>query len=99
MKWFDNWFAKKCRQAWDNSRNEKRGLIDITEVSPNSSHGRINSHGMNFTIHRADGGYIIEQRTFQKKTEHYDNHLHIVTDDKDLGQELAKIITFTNLRT
>ena len=94
MKWLYRWLGNKIKD----SQSEKL-MRDMTEVALNSPNSRVNSHGMNFSIYRADGGYIIEQRTFHKKTGQYDNHLHIVTDDKDLGEELAKIITFSNLRS
>jgi len=24
MKWFDNWFAKKCKEAWESAQNEEK---------------------------------------------------------------------------
>jgi len=96
MKRFYRWLGRKIRKVLNEDIKEIKAVDMIT--SETKSHG-IGGHGMNFTIHRADGGYIVETRTYHKKTEHYDHHLHIVTDDKDLGHELGKIITFANLRS
>jgi hypothetical protein len=54
---------------------------------------------MNFTIHRADGGHVVEMRIYDRKRDENDIKLHVITDDKDLGEELGKIITFSNLRS
>ena len=95
MKRFYRWLGRKIRKVLNEEIMEVKADMLVSSSKTNG----IGSHGMNFSIHRADGGYIIEQRTFQKRNEDYTHHLHIVTDDKDLGQELAKIITFTNLRS
>jgi hypothetical protein len=96
MKRFYRWLGRNIRKVLNEEIMEVKAQDMITSASKTSGVG---GHGMNFTVHRADGGYVIEQRTYHKKTEHYEHHLHIVTDDKDLGEELAKIITFTNLRS
>lgn len=93
MKKFYRWLGRNIRKVL----NEE--IMEVEMNTPSTKSQGLGSPGMNFTIYRADGGYIIEQRIFQKKHDHWDNHLHIVTDDKDLGEELAKIITFTNLRS
>ena len=37
MKWFDNWFAKKCKQAWENANT----TTDAEEDRPVSKLGRL----------------------------------------------------------
>jgi hypothetical protein len=96
MKWFDKWFAKKCKQAWEDSRAD----VQIKESAGQLVAARsIDSHGMNFTVYRANGGHIIETRKYDKRHDSNNHSLHIVTDDKDLGEEIGKIITFENLRS
>jgi hypothetical protein len=97
MKWFDKWFAKKVKHAWDNSRELVES--DVPQKISAMGGGRtIDSHGMNFTVYRASGGHIIETRRYDRKRDTNDNGLHIITDDKDLGEEIGKIITYENLR-
>ena len=90
MKWFDKWFAKKCKQAWENENklNEVRGEL-VSRVSSEKT--------MNLGITRANGGWVVESNQYDKKTDRNNQHIHIVTDDKDLGEELNKIITYENL--
>jgi hypothetical protein len=53
---------------------------------------------MNFTVYRASGGHIIETRTYDRHKDRNNHGLHIITDDKDLGDEIGKIITYENLK-
>jgi hypothetical protein len=91
MRFFKNWFAKMCREAWENSR--------VVEVAPSTKASRsIDSSGMNFTVYRANGGHVVETRQYDRKRDENNNSLHIITDDKDLGEEIGKIITFERLK-
>ena len=59
---------------------------------------QLDSRGMNFTIHMANGGYVLEYSTYNDKTDRHDNALHIIPSDQDLGQGIAHIITLEMLR-
>jgi hypothetical protein len=58
----------------------------------------LNSRGMNFSIHQANGGYVMEYSTYDEKTDRNSNALHIITADQDLGQGIAHVVTFEMLR-
>lgn len=94
-----NWFRQKLHNfvfPQDILANEtrpsgkNRGLI--------SSGRTLDSRGMNFTIHMANGGYVLEYSTYNEKTDRHDNSLHIIPSDQDLGQGIAHIITLEMLR-
>ena len=74
------------------SKSHRRGAL-ITRGSSLDSRG-----GLNFTIHTANGGYVLEYSTYNEKTDRHDNALHIITADTDLGQGIAHIITLEMLR-
>lgn len=101
MKWFDKWFKKKCIQAW-NDRHEEDKMEPIPSVTKaglvRGGGNSIDSPGMNFTVYRASGGHIIETRTYDRHKDRNNHGLHIITDDKDLGDEIGKIITYENLK-
>ena len=59
---------------------------------------QLDNRGMNFTIHMANGGYVLEYSTYNDKTDRHDNSLHIINSDTDLGQGIAHIITLEMLR-
>lgn len=90
MNWFYRWL-----------RNKLNSLDYITVGSAKGVSQTIPRHmdqGMNFSIHRANGGCIVQYSQYDKRSELSEHKLHIITDDKDLGEELAKIITLESLR-
>lgn len=91
MKWFFKWLYKKIDSSRDDLVvKDKQGIL---------GHPRNFSEiGMDFTVYRANGGTIIETRMYDRKTDRNSTGLHIITDDKDLGDEIAKIITYERIR-
>jgi hypothetical protein len=75
----------------DNDTEECYAVEDETGPDLNSQSFRLNIYG-------ASGGTIIETTKYDRKSDENRHSLHIVTEDKDLGQELAKIITMEQLR-
>ena len=90
MRWIYRWLDRKLR----NTRNE----IIETDKMPVASGRSIDSSGMNFTVYRASGGHVIETRTYDRHKDRNNHGLHIITDDKDLGDEIGRIITYENLK-
>jgi hypothetical protein len=91
MRFLTRWFNRKIHNALSEGR-----IISETTAS-NSS--RLNSSGMNFSVYKANGGFIIEYHYYDRHRDRSENKLHIVTEDKDLGEELGKIISFETLRS
>jgi hypothetical protein len=58
----------------------------------------LNSQGFRLNIYGASGGTIIETTKYDRKSDENRHSLHVVTEDKDLGEELSKIITMEQLR-
>jgi hypothetical protein len=75
----------------DSDAKECYAIEDENGVDLNSQSFRLNIYG-------ASGGTIIETTKYDRKSDENRHSLHIVTEDKDLGQELAKIITMEQLR-
>ena len=99
MKWFDKWFARKCQWAWENrdqedvSINKLRGsgLIAVEE-SPSWE------DGLRINIKKVIGGYVVSFRTYDRRKDRSDERHHIITDEQDFNQELAKMITLESMR-
>ena len=94
-----NWFRQKLHNfIFPQDSNEvvetktHRGRALISRGS------QLDNRGMNFTIHMANGGYVLEYSTYNDKTDRHDNALHIINSDTDLGQGIAHIITLEMLR-
>ena len=94
MSWFNKWIAKKIKQA----REGEYELAKEAEIMPVQKSTRIESdRTMTLNVTKANGGWVIEHRQYDKRTDRNNNSVHIITDDKDLGDELGKIITFESL--
>ena len=91
-----NWLKRRLRiWAFSSDENEKktsRGLV----VSADSE--TLSSEPMRLSIYRANGGTIVETRTYDRQKDRSQNQLHIVGNDEDLGRSLSKIITMETLR-
>lgn len=85
-----------CREAWEDANQLEK---DVPAMLSTVSERSLNSHGMNFTIYRADGGFVVETRHYDRKRDENNMNLHVITSDKDIGEELGKIITYQNLRS
>jgi hypothetical protein len=95
-----NWFRQKLHNfIFPQDSNEvvesKQHRRPHTLISRGS---QLDSRGMNFTIHMANGGYVLEYSSYNEKTDRHDNTLHIITADTDLGQGIAHVITLEMLR-
>lgn len=101
MKFFYKWLSKQLNNA-----NSNEGLlvgayesVAVNKARVMSSPSVLDSHGMNFSVHKANGGYIVQYSQYDRRADRNDTKLHIITDDKDLGDELGKIITLESLRS
>ena len=77
----------------DNDEAEYDNAISIDEEGPN-----IQTQSFRLNVYSAGGGTIIETTKYDRQRDDHRHSLHIVTDDKDLGEELSKIITMESLR-
>jgi len=55
-------------------------------------------NGFNLRIFRANGGSVIETSVYDRQKDRRHSGLYVITNDKDLGAELDKIITMETLR-
>jgi hypothetical protein len=47
---------------------------------------------INFTIHPASGGYVVETQYYDRKTDDHKRSLHIITSQEDFSEELGKAV-------
>jgi len=104
MKWLDRWLSKKMQQAWNNSQ-EKDYHPKVNSISTllGSSHstksGLDRDATMQFRMHKAENGWIIELTGVDRKTERHYSKLHIIGEEDDFDQTLCHIITVESLRS
>ena len=78
--------------------NDDDSENDHLYVPSDSDGPNIQSQGFRLNVYSAGGGTIIETTKYDRQKDDHRHSLHVVTDDKDLGEELAKIITMESLR-
>jgi hypothetical protein len=102
MKWFDQWFVRKCRWAWEN-----RDIADVAEsprARTSTTHLVIQedeapwSDGLRITIKKMIGGFVVSFRTYDRIKDRSDERNYIITDEQDFNSELGKIITMESMR-
>jgi hypothetical protein len=81
-----NWLMNDDELGYGNA-------IALDSEGPN-----IQSQGFRLNVYSASGGTIIETTKYDRQKDDHKHSLHVVTDDKELGEELAKIITMESLR-
>ena len=86
-------FKQRIRNWLMNDEAEYGNAISIDEEGPN-----IQTQSFRLNVYSAGGGTIIETTKYDRQRDDHRHSLHIVTDDKDLGEELSKIITMESLR-
>jgi len=96
-----NWFKQKViqwvKEDWNKVRSD--GDVIATSKTTLTSGRRMDQpNGMNFTIHSANGGYVMEYNKYDPRTDERNSALHIINSDQDLGQGIAHIITLEMLR-
>ena len=87
-------FKQRIR-SWlmDDSADYGGNTIAVDSEGPN-----IQSQGFRLNVYSASGGTIVETTKYDRQKDNHTHSLHVVTDDKELGEELAKIITMESLR-
>jgi hypothetical protein len=58
----------------------------------------LESNGFRLQVYKANGGVVVETRNYDHRRDENRNSLYVITEDKDLGAEIAKIITMENLK-
>jgi hypothetical protein len=96
IKWFKNKVISWVREDWNKVRSD--GDVVVSPVTSSRGRRLDQSNGMNFTIHSANGGYVMEYSTYDSRKDERNSALHIITSDQDLGQGIAHIITLEMLR-
>lgn len=98
MKWFDNWFLKQSRKAWEKVQNEPVLMPDVNYSRRNSISRDLNSPSTSFRTYNANGGTVVEVTYYDVANDRSSTSLHVIPKDEDLGQALAHIITYEALK-
>ncbi len=108
MKWFDNWFYKQVRRAWENgnsielSEEPKRGRRGkgLVAVASNRrvEHNYDDESVITFKVIGANGGMIVETVRYDEKRDNESIRRYVIDESADVAESLARIVTTEFLR-
>lgn len=99
MKWFDQWFFKKCRDAWSDAHQPvERYSNTIGTAKVRESDSVQSDPQLNFKVYSAVGGKIVEFTRYDRIRDRAEHQTYIITSDQDFGERIAKIATLENLK-
>ena len=103
MKWFDLWFIRKSKWAWEHKHfcdNAYSG--EAIASSPRVRDIEEDPHdlndGLRINLKKVIGGSLVTFRTYDRRLDRNENKTYIITSEQDFNVELAKIITMESLR-
>ena len=108
MKWFDRWFATKCKQSLgieDDTREE-----DVYQPMTNSKQSRrgnivrsrddndLPEGGLNIQVKSAHGGKIVIFRNYDERNDRNLYTTYLIHDSENFESSLGKIITMESMK-
>ena len=93
MKWFDRWFAKKCKQAWESAREEQSVIKSVGIGRPIEDSSLNTDNSLRFNVLPAQGGTIIEVRHYDRKDDRQSTSTYVIPDADDLSTNIAHIVS------
>jgi hypothetical protein len=109
MKWFDRWFANKCKQSLgieDDTREEdsyqpmtstkqRRNTILARRVDDSID---LPDGGLNIQVKSAHGGKIVIFRNYDERNDRNVYTTYLIHDNENFEQSLGKIITLESMK-
>ena len=90
---------KRLLHKWITEVAQEEEMTKISRLGIDRSSPRIDSDkGIRFQVYKATGGFVIETSMYDRQKDRHYQSLHIVADDKNLGEEIGKIITVEALK-
>ena len=77
IKWFKKKVTQWVREDWNNASKSESNLVSASTSSISKGRRLDQSNGMNFTIHSANGGYVMEYNQYDHRTDERNTALHI----------------------
>lgn len=111
MKWFDKWFFRKCKEAWEDAQYPDESMrtdvhvakmrgrgFNIATASPRAECEDIQTTSTTFKLYQASGGTVIELRRYNDNTDRWENALHVIPSGEEFGKAIEHIITYEALK-
>lgn len=105
LKWFYKWLDNKLSDsryidegdAIPTASNPIRGGGKTRRLSVRESE-ELSSEPIQFRMYKAAGGWAIEFRQYDNKTDRMNTSLYVVNGEEELGKHVSQIITMEALK-
>lgn len=87
-------FKQRIRNWLNNNNNDLDPYTDQDLVKT----VQLVSDGMRLQIYKANGGFVVETSSYDRRKDQNNNTMHVITEDQDLGDALGKIVMMETLR-
>ncbi len=104
MKWFDRWFYRQAKKAWENkdsyeeevytnkvTSKAQRGLQLGTGMAIEKSRAE-GENRITFELSSAVGGRILNVRHYDERKDRHETQTYVIPSGEDVGERVAKII-------
>ena len=105
LKWFYKWLDNKLSdsryiddEAIPSHPHAISGRNRISKTATVRESGELSSEAIQFRMFKASGGWAIEFRQYDNRTDRYDTNLYVVNDEEELGKHISQIITMEALK-
>lgn len=103
MKWFDKWFYKQAKKAWESKdryedNEQPKGLkMAIGQMAIEKSRAE-GEDRINFELSSAVGGRILNVRRYDSRTDRQESTTYVIPSGDDVGARVAKILNLELLK-
>ena len=103
MKWFDRWFIRKSKWAWDNKHllsddYDSYKIVGSQSPMPVETDPHDLNDGLRICVKKVIGGSLVTFKTYDKRIDRSSDKTYIITSEQDFNTELGKIITMESIR-
>ena len=105
MRWLKHLVCKWVREDWDNARSFSQEIEPVKGRGNGTLGGTVrvsstydDENVIRFTLYGATGGKIVEAMSYDKKNDRERIHRYVVSEEGNLSDTLAKIVTMESLR-
>lgn len=92
MKFVFRWLNNKIREVEREKYSSNRGSESI--ALSDSKESNLQSNGTQFTVYKADGGFVVET-SYRDKRHH---GMYVITEDQNFGERISQILTYETLK-
>lgn len=101
MNWFDKWFYKQAKKAWENKDQYEEEYINKASIKMAGlqmgtamvERGRAEGEGrITFELSSAVGGKILNVRHYDDRKDRHDSQTYVIPNGEDVGERVSKII-------